>query len=946
MNPRQRILLLILNMTTVSLIVAGIVMILLYRTGFQQQKERLQDIAKSHLSLIRIIESKCEPNLSAQDCQEKILNLFRENSSDAYQLGKTGNIILGKYQGEQIVFLLYSQQESSAIPPSVTRTTKLDQPIQMALAGKSGTMVGLDYRGIKVLAAYEPVSSLGWGIVAKIDVEEINQPFIKAGFSALIVAIFLDIIGVIQAFRISQPLTQELELVNRIMETSPVGIFLINPQGKIIMANEKVAQIIGISREELVNLYSNTPDWHLTTLDGGSIPTQEYPFKQVIENQQPIYDFCCGINFLATEKVGNLVNPKNRQVLISVNAAPLWDKNKELQGAILIIEDITEKVQVEKYQRETEALFKAIFDNSALGIAVVDKKGNLIKSNQALENILGYSNEELAKLNFREFTHTEDLAKDVNNFNKLIAGKQKNFQLEKRYIHKNGSVIWVDLTVSPIRDYQSNFLFAIGMIQDISQRKQVEIALQESEQRFRVLVENIQEAVWLNSAEPSEILYMSPAYEKIFQRSCQSLLDNGSSWLEVVHPDDLQGVLSALKVMKTEGKFAVKYRIIHPDNSIHWIFARTSAIRDLDGKIINHVGIAEDITEPVETLNALEEANKQLREWANLLEKQNQDRILLEYLIGFVQACLNSQEAYHTLGDLIQPLFPNCSGAIFIRDESNDYMEMVASWGDIHSKTNFPSNQCWALRRGKPHNVTENQGNLFCFHVQDFALPAQTICLPMIAKGEAFGLLFLSTQEPGLLDEYKQHLAYILGEQLSISLANLYLQEKLQVESVRDSLTGLFNRRYLEESLKRELDIAKRKNYPVVIMMIDLDHFKYFNDTYNHALGDKVLQAFSKILKSKIRTSDIACRYGGEEFTVILPEVSLEEAKKRAEVFRNEIRKITIEYHQEMISGITASFGIAAFPTHGQTGQDVIHWADIALYEAKEKGRDRIIVAQ
>jgi diguanylate cyclase (GGDEF)-like protein len=194
--------------------------------------------------------------------------------------------------------------------------------------------------------------------------------------------------------------------------------------------------------------------------------------------------------------------------------------------------------------------------------------------------------------------------------------------------------------------------------------------------------------------------------------------------------------------------------------------------------------------------------------------------------------------------------------------------------------------------------------------------------------------------------ESKQRLAAAVAEQIAMALANLNLRETLRHQSIRDSLTGLFNRRYMEETLERELHRGKRKGAPVGIIMLDLDHFKMFNDTFGHLAGDALLRAVGEFLQARVRGEDIVCRHGGEEFAVILPEASLESTRQRAEHLRDGVKILEVQHRGQSLGTITLSAGVAAFPDHGATAEVVLREADAALYRAKADGRDRVVVAQ
>jgi diguanylate cyclase (GGDEF)-like protein len=186
----------------------------------------------------------------------------------------------------------------------------------------------------------------------------------------------------------------------------------------------------------------------------------------------------------------------------------------------------------------------------------------------------------------------------------------------------------------------------------------------------------------------------------------------------------------------------------------------------------------------------------------------------------------------------------------------------------------------------------------------------------------------------------------MFADQVALALANLYLREQLRHQSIRDPLTGLFNRRYLEATLEREVRQAKRHHRSIGIMMIDIDHFKRFNDCYSHAAGDMVIRVVSAFLLSHTRGEDIACRYGGEEFTLILPEASLSDTLRRAEHLRCGIEQLAVEYRGQRLPGISISIGVAALPNHGSQADTLIHVADAALLRAKHAGRNRVVVAE
>ena len=178
----------------------------------------------------------------------------------------------------------------------------------------------------------------------------------------------------------------------------------------------------------------------------------------------------------------------------------------------------------------------------------------------------------------------------------------------------------------------------------------------------------------------------------------------------------------------------------------------------------------------------------------------------------------------------------------------------------------------------------------------------------------------------------------------ALFIINLRLRQTLKREAIRDPLTGLYNRRHMEASLEREAHRAERLHTPVGLVMLDVDHFKLFNDTYGHEAGDIVLKELGNLLRSSIRGEDIACRYGGEEFLLILPDASLESVMERAEEIRKKTKDLRIAYQNEELS-VTISAGVAMLPNHGPSIDDALKAADEALYHAKAEGRDQVATA-
>lgn len=350
----------------------------------------------------------------------------------------------------------------------------------------------------------------------------------------------------------------------------------------------------------------------------------------------------------------------------------------------------------------------------------------------------------------------------------------------------------------------------------------------------------------------------------------------------------------------------------------------------------------------------LTETNEKLSRTVRELELRTNEILLFNKLGDLLQACMSEEETFSVVTHICRQLFPLDSGYLSIIDGSCKVLRVVASWGDTQLEyMEFEHNQCWAIRRGKIHLVYNSEFGPFCQHFSD--IPEYgSLCAPMSAQGEVVGMMHLCFG-PGNVDqpekernqtfESKRMLVTSLIERYAPSLFNLRLRETLRMQSVRDPLTGLYNRRYLEEAFEREAHRTKRRNTSVGIIMIDVDHFKAFNDKYGHAAGDVVLCELGAFLQKSIRGEDIPCRYGGEEFMLIMPEASLESVLRRAQKLLKGVKEdIRIKYLGENLD-ITVSIGVALFPENGSTAEDVFKSADVALYRAKDEGRDRVVVA-
>lgn len=354
-------------------------------------------------------------------------------------------------------------------------------------------------------------------------------------------------------------------------------------------------------------------------------------------------------------------------------------------------------------------------------------------------------------------------------------------------------------------------------------------------------------------------------------------------------------------------------------------------------------------TQVEERTSSLVGMNRALERSIARLDQRRREVVLLGDTGNLFQACQGIDEATAVAETQLSRLFPGLSGALFLMNASRDTMQQAAGWGPAVPKVRGLSpDGCWALRRGKPHLVEGQNEALACDCIRSVDR-SWYVCLPLIAAGAALGSLCLVAPKgqdgPEESDGDRMDFYVAVAETLSLAIANLRLRETLRYQALRDPLTGLFNRRYLLDAFDHELSRAASRAQPLSIIMFDIDHFKRFNDAFGHAAGDTVLAQLGKLLQEWARGEDILVRYGGEEFTVVLPDTSPESALARAESLRQAVAALTLEHHGERLTQVTISAGIASYPLHGSDRESLVRLADQALYSSKSAGRNRVSLA-
>lgn len=364
---------------------------------------------------------------------------------------------------------------------------------------------------------------------------------------------------------------------------------------------------------------------------------------------------------------------------------------------------------------------------------------------------------------------------------------------------------------------------------------------------------------------------------------------------------------------------------------------RLAAIRDANRKL------NQEMVARTKAVRAMQRNNQELGATVQQLEAFHHDSEVLSRMAELLQACTERAEAYAIVRETGAQLFPDSYGSLFIYRESRDALAHVSSWGQgPPAEAALPPDECWALRLGTPH-FAPREGTIRCRHAHPDT--KSYVCMPLQGQGQVLGLFHIAVEvnpQNRRPERVVERRLRAMADRVGPALANLKLRDALREMALRDGLTGLYNRRYLEDAMNRELLRAERNRTAVSVIMIDIDHFKRFNDKFGHAAGDFVLNAVARTVTTCTRASDIACRYGGEELAIVLSEADLQCARDRAEQIRLAIRDIDLNRLGQTLPPPTASFGVAVYPEDGVTPADLLKAADRALYRAKQEGRDRV----
>jgi len=468
--------------------------------------------------------------------------------------------------------------------------------------------------------------------------------------------------------------------------------------------------------------------------------------------------------------------------------------------------------------------------------------------------------------------------------------------------------------------------------------------LKDSNERLRGIAESAQDAMMISNGKGA-ITYWNPAAERIFGHVAGEVL--GQDIRRLLAEEEARAQFTAFLRSSRSGLNDLQGRVLtlHALRKDGSHFPMDVSVSPMQIAGDWHVlAIGRDVSERRRAEQDIAALHQSMADTVEALQRHERDMVAVARMSDMLQACQSRAEAFPIIAAAAGKLFSGARGGLSIAADRGQGLQTVTQWGDMPVLlATFSFSACWALRTGQRYEVSTPNEATVCSHFIS-AVHEPYVCLPLSVQGETSGLLHLSLPPGRDIDEDLRRVVQSFGDVVKLSLSNLKLREILSEQAVRDPLTTLFNRHYLNETLPREMRRAEREKAPLCVAMMDVDHFKALNDTFGHGAGDTVLKDIGTFLRSHLRAGDIACRYGGEEFLLVLPECSIDDAVDRLREASSEIAGRAFVHQREPLPRVTLSVGIAEMSPALSSSEALIAAADQALYEAKHKGRSRIEV--
>jgi diguanylate cyclase (GGDEF)-like protein/PAS domain S-box-containing protein len=640
---------------------------------------------------------------------------------------------------------------------------------------------------------------------------------------------------------------------------------------------------------------------------------------------------------------------------LNIRTTNLKDHDGHSTGRMVVWRDITQYRKVESTLRDSEARFKALFQGAPDAIIITDKNNQILLANNQAITLFGYSMEELAG-NTIDLVVPERYREAYSKYKKAFIDEidtRPGISLPLNGIRKNKREVPIEIALSPVK-VPSGVIFT-NIIRDLTIRKEAEEQLRLQS----VALESAANGIMITDRNGT-IQWVNPAYSKITGYSVEEAIGK--------NPRIQKSGLVAQEIYSNLWKTILSGNVWHgeiinrkKDGSIITEEQTIAPVRDGAGQIIHFIAIKQDITERKHSEEALSKRSDQIA--------------TLNRVMRLLSSTLDITKVLDMILHEIQQVIPYDSASVW--QCKDDSMEIIAAHGFTNSEELIGTKYALSSKDNPNTQVIRTrspiiEGDLLTTYntpregAQSRYMNRGWMGVPMIIGDRVTGMLAFDKNVPNFYTQEQSQFALAFAAQAAIAIENarlyteaqkelgerieaekklLVLQRELEEQAIRDSLTGLYNRRFLDETISRELSRAERDKYSVSVVMLDLDHFKMFNDTYGHDVGDMMLKQLGKLLSSQVRAGDIACRFGGEEFVVVMPKASLSVAKQRANDWRSKFEQQELIHNGEVLHA-TLSAGVAVYPLHGTSSEEIIRKADQAMYSAKAAGRNLVNTAE
>jgi diguanylate cyclase (GGDEF)-like protein/PAS domain S-box-containing protein len=620
-------------------------------------------------------------------------------------------------------------------------------------------------------------------------------------------------------------------------------------------------------------------------------------------------------------------------------------------------------------RREAEAELRKLItavEQSQASILITDLSGNIEYVNPCLCDLSGYTPEELLGKTPGIFQSGYTSRAEYNDlWETITAGRVWRGEFRNR--KKNGEYFWEKAVISPVVGKDGAITHFLAVKEDISERKQDTARIEEALAFNQTIVDSAPIGIMIFAAA-GDCISANQAAGAIVGTEPANLLRQNIHTIASWKPSGLYA--AAVQAQQSGQVVFTQAHLYSSFGKEMWVNARFVTFKA--GGTSNLLLMFEDDSDRQLAQTDLQISHSKLTRMVADLETRNAQADLLRQMSDLLQVCATGDEARVVVDQYAPRVFVDCRGGVYMLAGTPGSLAAISTWGaGLASEAGFASDACWALRRGQSYLYDSAGAGVRCRHVSR-AFRGMYLDVPLSAGGETLGLLHLEwepqaagaggeethpaasadTEAPagapagGLLGGQRsmRELTQLFADTISLSFSNIRLRETLHDQSVRDPLTRAFNRRYMEETLDRELPRTRRKNGHTALIMLDIDHFKKFNDSFGHAAGDLILTRLTRLLQANVRGEDVVCRLGGEEFVMILPEANGEVAAARAEGIRAEVAAMNNAYEGGQLGTVTVSIGVAIFPQNGSARVELMHKADMALYKAKKNGRNRVEV--